>query len=61
MVKVEGNVNLKGSVAYVPQQAWMKNASLKYNILFGKEYNSKIYNKVLQVSFSQYLPWLNLC
>lgn len=27
----------QGSVAYVPQQAWIQNATLKENILFGKK------------------------
>ena len=46
MVKVEGDVNLKGRVGYVPQQAWMKNTTLKNNVLFGKTFHSKAYNKV---------------
>jgi len=50
MVKEEGFVNLKGSVAYVPQQAWMKNASLKNNVLFGKDYNQTKYDKVVRLS-----------
>ena len=47
MVKVNGSVNVVGSMAYVPQQAWMQNASLKDNILFGKHYNSKIYEEIV--------------
>ncbi|EDV20618.1 uncharacterized protein TRIADDRAFT_60846 [Trichoplax adhaerens] len=37
MEKMNGSVYVKGSVAYVPQQAWMKNASLEENILFGND------------------------
>merc|ERR1719489_112505 len=37
MEKQEGYVGLRGSVAYVPQQAWIQNATLKENILFGKK------------------------
>ena len=34
-------------MAYVPQQAWMQNASLKDNILFGREEEQCFYYKVL--------------
>ena len=36
-----------GSIAYVPQQAWMQNATVKENILFGKVFNSNTYEKVI--------------
>ena len=36
-----------GSTAYVPQQAWMQNATVKENILFGKVFNSNTYEKVI--------------
>ena len=38
---------LKGRVAYVPQQAWMQNASLKDNILFDKPMNGRLYDQTL--------------
>ncbi|XP_035215555.1 multidrug resistance-associated protein 1-like [Stegodyphus dumicola] len=47
MVKWSGKVNVKGSVAYVPQQAWIQNATLKKNVLFTKSYDSKRYKTVL--------------
>ena len=34
-------------MAYVPQQAWIQNATLKDNILFGKEVNNMRYGKTL--------------
>ena len=37
----------QGSVAYVPQQAWIQNATLRDNILFGKAYNEQKYHCVL--------------
>uniref|UniRef100_A0AAQ5YZ93 ATP-binding cassette, sub-family C (CFTR/MRP), member 3 n=1 Tax=Amphiprion ocellaris TaxID=80972 RepID=A0AAQ5YZ93_AMPOC len=43
MEKVEGD----GSVAYVPQQAWIQNATLRDNILFGRPYNEQKYRCVL--------------
>ena len=47
MHKAKGNVNVNGSMSYVPQQAWMQNATLKNNILFGKNFNEQFYNKVI--------------
>ncbi|KAM8837861.1 ATP-binding cassette sub-family C member 3 isoform 2-T2 [Spinachia spinachia] len=46
--KLEGEVSIRGSVAYVPQQAWIQNASLRDNILFGKPYNEQKYCRVLE-------------
>ncbi|KAK9957353.1 hypothetical protein ABG768_011605 [Culter alburnus] len=48
MQKQEGNVSIKGSVAYVPQQAWIQNATLKDNILFGRESKDSWYQKVVE-------------
>lgn len=47
MVKVTGKVNTFGSIAYVPQQAWIQNATLMDNILFGKPYENEKYNKII--------------
>lgn len=38
----------QGSVAYVPQQAWIQNATLRDNILFGKPYSEQKYRCVLE-------------
>ncbi|TMS22599.1 Canalicular multispecific organic anion transporter 2 [Larimichthys crocea] len=48
MEKMEGEVSIRGSVAYVPQQAWIQNATLRDNILFGKLYNEQKYGCVLE-------------
>ncbi|XP_057681546.1 ATP-binding cassette sub-family C member 3 isoform X2 [Corythoichthys intestinalis] len=48
MEKLEGDVSIRGSVAYVPQQAWIQNATLRDNILFGKTYNEQKYHCVLE-------------
>uniref|UniRef100_A0A8C0EXE5 MRP3 protein n=1 Tax=Bubo bubo TaxID=30461 RepID=A0A8C0EXE5_BUBBB len=48
MEKLEGEVAVKGSVAYVPQQAWIQNATLKDNILFGQASNEQKYQNVLE-------------
>ena len=34
-------------MAYVPQQAWIQNATVRDNILFGKAYNEALYKAVL--------------
>ena len=47
MVKLNGNVNLDGSFAYAPQQAWLQNATLKDNIVFGKSYDESLYNQII--------------
>uniref|UniRef100_A0A8C3UT09 Canalicular multispecific organic anion transporter 2 n=1 Tax=Catharus ustulatus TaxID=91951 RepID=A0A8C3UT09_CATUS len=49
MEKLEGEVAVKGSVAYVPQQAWIQNATLKDNILFGQALNEEKYQNALEV------------
>ncbi|XP_076819735.1 multidrug resistance-associated protein 1-like [Clavelina lepadiformis] len=36
MVKLNGKVSVKGSIAYVAQQAWIQNLTVRENILFGK-------------------------
>ncbi|XP_059195026.1 multidrug resistance-associated protein 1-like, partial [Centropristis striata] len=48
MERRSGFVSIKGSVAYVPQQAWIQNASLKDNILFGGERKEGWYHRVLE-------------
>ncbi|XP_075974894.1 multidrug-Resistance like Protein 1 isoform X3 [Anticarsia gemmatalis] len=49
MNKVSGRVNLNGDIAYVPQQAWIQNATLQDNILFGKPLDKQKYNNVINV------------
>ncbi|XP_067162181.1 multidrug resistance-associated protein 1 isoform X3 [Apteryx mantelli] len=48
MDKKEGCVVVKGSVAYVPQQAWVQNATLEDNIIFGREKNESRYKCVIE-------------
>lgn len=47
MNKVSGNVNILGKIAYVSQQAWIQNATLRDNILFGKPYDRDLYDRVV--------------
>ncbi|XP_003198194.2 multidrug resistance-associated protein 1 isoform X1 [Danio rerio] len=48
MEKKSGHITITGSVGYVPQQAWIQNATLKDNILFGCEKKDSLYQKVLE-------------
>jgi ATP-binding cassette, subfamily C (CFTR/MRP), member 1 len=47
MIKITGDVNVDGRIAYVSQQAWIQNATLQDNILFGRPLNKGFYQKVL--------------
>jgi len=48
MRKTEGNVLIGGTVGYCPQTAWIQNATVKNNILFGLEFDENKYNAVIQ-------------
>lgn len=48
MERISGVVTTNGTIAYVSQQAWIQNATLKDNILFGKPYNKKTYDRVVE-------------
>merc|ERR1719468_1483719 len=45
MDHLSGSVSLSGTVAYVPQDAWLQNATLKDNIIFGKKLDEVFYKK----------------
>jgi ATP-binding cassette subfamily C (CFTR/MRP) protein 1 len=49
MPKKEGTVIVNGSVAYVAQQAWIRNATLRDNILFGAPFDPEKYNNTIKV------------
>ncbi|KAG0320751.1 hypothetical protein BG000_003456 [Podila horticola] len=50
MYKLQGTVNIYGDIAYVPQQAWIINATLKDNILFGKPFDQEKYDSIVYAS-----------
>ena len=39
---------LQGKVAYVPQQAWIQNNTVKGNILFGRPMDGTFYDRTLR-------------
>ncbi|CAK6953270.1 canalicular multispecific organic anion transporter 1 [Scomber scombrus] len=48
MYSTKGFINIKGSVAFVPQQAWIQNATLRDNILFGSPHEERRYQEVIE-------------
>ncbi|CAL1532286.1 unnamed protein product [Lymnaea stagnalis] len=48
MEKCDGTVSVHGSTALVSQDAWIQNASMRDNILFGSEFDGLKYNKVIE-------------
>ncbi|CAF2155180.1 unnamed protein product [Rotaria magnacalcarata] len=46
--KVHGHVSISGTIAYVPQTAWIMNTTLKENILFGRDFDRHLYNRVIE-------------
>ena len=47
MEKEEGKVNVSGSIAYVAQQAWMRNATVEKNITFGSGLDKEKYETII--------------
>ncbi|KAL9112429.1 MAG: hypothetical protein Q9227_003271 [Pyrenula ochraceoflavens] len=47
MRKTGGKVKMSAQRAFCPQYAWIQNTTVKENVLFGKEYDSAWYNKVI--------------
>jgi ATP-binding cassette subfamily C (CFTR/MRP) protein 1 len=48
LYKVKGEVTVHGSTAYVAQQAWVMNASVKENITFGHRWDPIFYDKTVK-------------
>lgn len=46
--KVKGEVQVHGTVAYASQQAWIVNATVKENIVFGYKYESDFYEQTVK-------------
>ncbi|XP_023228572.1 multidrug resistance-associated protein 4-like isoform X1 [Centruroides sculpturatus] len=45
-----GKVSVKGKISYASQEAWVFNATIRENILFGEEYQEDKYRKVLHIT-----------
>ena len=46
--KINGEVVVHGAVAYVSQQAWVMNASVKDNIVFGHRWDPQFYDRTIK-------------
>ncbi|XP_059169228.1 ATP-binding cassette sub-family C member 3-like [Physella acuta] len=47
MNRTSGSSNINSSLAYVPQQAWIQNATVRENITFGQEFDPTFYKTVI--------------
>ncbi|KAF9078085.1 metal resistance protein YCF1 [Rhodocollybia butyracea] len=48
MTRREGEVLVKGTIAYAPQNPWIMSATVRENILFSHEYDESFYNLVIE-------------
>ncbi|CAM9992543.1 unnamed protein product, partial [Ectocarpus fasciculatus] len=48
LVTVEGRSLMNGSVSYASQRAWIQNATVRDNILFGCAFDPRRYDMVLE-------------
>ncbi|KAK0425341.1 hypothetical protein QR680_009150 [Steinernema hermaphroditum] len=48
MTKTAGDVHVDGSLAFVSQQAWIQNATVEANILFGRQRDEEFYERVVE-------------
>ena len=46
--KIRGEVVVRGRIAYVAQQPWVMNASVKENIVFGHRWDPQFYNQTVE-------------
>lgn len=58
MHRIEGDVVTNGSIAFISQQAWILNQTLKDNIVFGEEFDQRKFSDIL--SKCQLVPDLKL-
>ncbi|CAK9321250.1 unnamed protein product [Citrullus colocynthis] len=53
-IAADTNVIIRGTVAYVPQVAWIFNATVRDNILFGSTFESARYEKAIDITALQH-------
>ena len=46
--RVSGEIRIRGCVAFVPQQAWIMNDTLRANISFGNSYDPALYEQTIE-------------
>lgn len=50
MYKWRGTIRMSGRIAYVPQQAWIVNATLQDNVTFGTPFDKNKYDRIIYAS-----------
>ncbi|KAJ7630119.1 multidrug resistance-associated ABC transporter [Mycena polygramma] len=48
MRKTSGTVTFGGTIAYVPQTAWIRNATLRQNVIFGQEEDEEKFRQIIR-------------
>ncbi len=48
MKRLDGSVEISGSIAYCSQSAWIMNDTVKGNIVFGKQYDERRYQETIK-------------
>ncbi|GMT32159.1 hypothetical protein PFISCL1PPCAC_23456, partial [Pristionchus fissidentatus] len=48
MRKLRGYIGMRGTVAYMPQQPWIQNATVRDNILMGMDFDAGKYNEIIE-------------
>lgn len=43
-----GRITVRGKIAYASQEPWVFSGTVRQNILFGKSYDDKKYEKVIR-------------
>uniref|UniRef100_A0AAF5PXL7 ABC transporter n=2 Tax=Wuchereria bancrofti TaxID=6293 RepID=A0AAF5PXL7_WUCBA len=48
MEKLKGYIGVSGQIAIVSQEPWIQNSSLRDNVIFGKQFDQKYYDKIME-------------
>ncbi len=48
MANIKGDVSVNGKIFYVSQEPWIFSATVRQNILFGKDYNEKKFKRIVE-------------
>ncbi|KAJ7832830.1 multidrug resistance-associated ABC transporter [Mycena leptocephala] len=54
MRRTAGTVALGGTIAYVPQSAWIRNATLRQNVIFGQEEDEEKFQQIIRACSLQH-------
>ena len=50
MTRESGKVSYSGKLAFIPQEAWIRNGSVRDNVIFSLPYDKEKYKKVLSMT-----------